>query len=58
MQNKEYYLLDFSFTPPLAIECGSGEECQKMLTEVAKIDGYYNYKIVTKAVYESLKGGG
>lgn len=56
MQSEEYYLIDFSFSPPLAIERGNFEDCQKTLEEVAAVDGYSQYKILSTEGYKKLKG--
>lgn len=49
---EEYYLIDFNFTPPLAIERGSYDECQETLEEVAAVDGYGGYQVLSKEGYE------
>lgn len=52
---EDYYLVDFNFTPPLAIERGSFDECQSTLDEVASIDGYGGYKVLSQEGYDKLK---
>ena len=53
---EEYYLIDLTFTPPLAIERGSFEDCERTLDEVAGISGYSQYKILSATKYKKLKG--
>lgn len=55
---EEYYLVDFNFTPPIAIDRGTFDDCQRTLDECASVHGYGGYKILTKEGYDKARDNG
>lgn len=48
MTKQTYCLIDTNLVPPLLVDRGTYDEMQELLDEIASVDGYGGYQILTQ----------